>query len=1684
MKPTDSINNIEGGNNQILPNATTAIQYFIFGDKAQKETLAKNENDSSNVEVLDMWSFSGFPPKMPPKEIDRTSDITLCEKRLQSDHILCLNGEYGVGLSTLLSQFARRHRTNCVSYFFNDIDRIRLYANVIGASIAEQLYWYAYEKPMPSDYIKDGESSIPMLYNHVMKAMRRKHDDVMYFVFDGFDNIPSEFRDGIVRILNLLQWESSRFIFSGSKDSIKDYFEKNRQWTLSENELTRFSEADAKEYFKTFAKNANDDDLVQLYKISQYGNAHRMDIIRSHYLEKDRLHDILNSDLTGESDLYEDDYGRIIADRDNMVLYFFALLSFATFPIDINFAAKTLDTNTCQIQRIVAKYREFISINDNYVISVKEEGFHKHLKKKLSSYKSTIENCIIDVITKLEDPSKFCDVLPALYKSQNRNDDLVNYLTKDNVQYVLIKNKSQAYLNEQCDLGFEACQSHPDKYIEGLFLFAINKSSSREIEKNVLWDYEIEALLALGKYSQAMTLAQSVYLEEEKLKCYLLIARKRKELCLDDEAVLKDTIKQLVESIKFENIPDKALELAQLLFPVDYESAIGIVDRVAKLHRKDINTDSIYTLFSLNKKIDPEDPARRDISTSKIQDDDLRNFADAAKGLFADSDVHQLLSELKRLPNNSQQLHFLQYWLPEHEKKKDVGLVVLEAIRLIVADSDTEMPKARELNAICQSMHTMSAEQMAKAMDYIDSLGDEIKYPTTDYVDAMLTVIEASRKLLPERSHANLEDLYLYVDDIEDLGVRLNCLSKLLEHFDELGDRVEVERTIGSTFELGKEIIDGINKLLTETAYHFKVIEGPLKALVCGYRSMINPIIENVNTDERRSKAYSYAATQYLLKVKEDKLDLNYFFSLLLKSKMEYGDHNRPLEVLSEKLSEDNPTDEKHLKVIKKNFSYIENLEETPVRCIIVMRIYKWLLKNFPDDAFVGRARHVLSDTWDSIDMQSSKIILGFHIAKSLSKDSREESEKFLDNSIELKKNSFLSSSSCLNAFHYSIKLYEESIYRLIRLGMCDEKTLAQFRDDTDNLLSKSECIKAWGKVALEYYLANDEKMFQQLGDEHIPVEFSNFSTYDQKCIIYIISPALFLRSSEKFFRLLDSYDEYFRNACINNIIRFIITKSVTPIDVSIRNRSFDLSFPDCSKLTELLEKVTDDEIIFNTVDIIARILRQTNRKIKPLSTPQKNQITNDLIKIVETKLPTTNGIQHEGYKIASLGALLHANGDIQSKEKSEWEKKIDSINNIADRAFLYFLIGPYMSRRNDKEEFFSMGIQVAESIKFTYDRAYRLDMAITECVDNNLGSMVQRVAEEARKSLAVNGTIDEHKHFIDVLYQYKPELAEEYAEKIDNDPARLYDKQQLRKHLDSVKKLEMAGKEMKSVNGLNHREQRKFFSNHLSNLLEGTEQLLTVGESCNLCINYIYSHNISESFDAILYFMETVAKREKLSKNQTKLIESIHRAIRYNLKIVLSLASGTKIKLDRINALFKANGTEADGEIPIGGYNKAINYLLDWYRRNQYNKLIIIDPYFQPEDLSVIKQFTDESRELSISILTHNGKDTIDDYRGTWRKYSNGVKIPVKVHFVHFVNNSNDGPLHDRYWILEDEENDCQTGLKLNSISGMGNKESSITPIDNNIVLSALHIYDRYADAKVKRCSGRDLEYGDIELH
>ena len=122
---SDNTIDIKGGSNQILPNATEAKQNIYIGDSAiQIAQQAKGR--AVDAQLTDMTTFSGTFPAQVEHELMRDAFLSLCEDKFKNYNVVCLTGEEGVGTTTFLSQFVRKHHDNCVSYFFNGFDRIQL----------------------------------------------------------------------------------------------------------------------------------------------------------------------------------------------------------------------------------------------------------------------------------------------------------------------------------------------------------------------------------------------------------------------------------------------------------------------------------------------------------------------------------------------------------------------------------------------------------------------------------------------------------------------------------------------------------------------------------------------------------------------------------------------------------------------------------------------------------------------------------------------------------------------------------------------------------------------------------------------------------------------------------------------------------------------------------------------------------------------------------------------------------------------------------------------------------------------------------------------------------------------------------------------------------------------------------------------------------------------------------------------------------------------------------------------------------------------------------------------------------------------------------------------------------------------------------------------------------------------
>lgn len=86
---------------------------------------------------------------------------------------------------------------------------------------------------------------------------------------------------------------------------------------------------------------------------------------------------------------------------------------------------------------------------------------------------------------------------------------------------------------------------------------------------------------------------------------------------------------------------------------------------------------------------------------------------------------------------------------------------------------------------------------------------------------------------------------------------------------------------------------------------------------------------------------------------------------------------------------------------------------------------------------------------------------------------------------------------------------------------------------------------------------------------------------------------------------------------------------------------------------------------------------------------------------------------------------------------------------------------------------------------------------------------------------------------------------------------------------------------------------------------------------------------------------------------------------------------------------------------------NKARAYIINWYKSKNYGSLTIIDPYFKPSDLGVIKSLCDINNDLEINILCHRQKYQNEDYLKKWKHISSGVTNSISIHFMWYKSHS-----------------------------------------------------------------------------
>lgn len=1633
-------------------------------------------------------------PNKPNDEILRESYIDVIERTLKENNVIFIEGESGVGKTTLLRQFAIKKRSNVISHFINQADKYTYKPNFISENLVAQVYYYTYGKMINEEDLYEISENFNSTKHYKQFRKKIRKTESLYFIFDGIGDINKKDRDLVKYIIDDLPWGSVKVIFSGDMEELH-YLIPPKQKSKSLL-LPHFDLWQTKEYFKGITDDNNH--LREIHRICKKGLPERLWQVKR--ICKDiGIDDFMSDDIDEKTNLFDVEWRQQkISEQQNLSL---SVIAFHDSTCNIEQIAKILECNATDI----------VSIKDLPFIQTSKEGdnllfvsdsYKRFAQTKLSKHKNDVTHKLIEYYEKNPINKESFLNLPPLYYRAKKMAKLTEFLSVENFVKHIENEQSLSSILRNLGYGIDSSKQL-SKFNGTYFRLALHKSSILEIERCEILKSEMEAMTMLGKYQEALALARSPLLKEDKLELLSILAKYRKEKELSDDEFLKNEIKLLYDQINFDVIKDKAIKLSSLLLYSCPDLAIDLAEKLSGKSSGKNSIDMLFAILSLqameiNKKT-KSDATDVDLIQAKIRDEDLKKLVSAFKFFADEYKADGIKSIAKKLKNVSQKLFILRGWISSNQKDEEIADIIDYTLNIIISNSSEEAPSASVLADIASPLPKITDIGKLKILiNLFDSQKEIITTPTRDYVRLQLILSEAVLTFEPNIAKDRLFELYANVDDISDLSIKIDCLCLFWNTLISIDKNDNIRREIMAD-NIEKDISNNIDSMLSQTAYHYKLIEYSTKLLSKNRLDFVLNFIKKLNTEERRDAGFRTVALSYVNGLKVDDIDFSKAIEVVNEIKKSEVREDTFVEIVDRLLEEEKDILPYIESLIKCGYiRYCKEILNSDSKSYAITKMIVILHYDYKNrKTLITKLLSILEKTWSSIDAQWKKVEIGYLIARDLVVVSEEEAQKYVVRSSELRRNIGLFSSSMTKKYVMCIRLCIQSFYGLIKNSGSNETTIEKIHELIRQIPSTGYKIMLWSDIALKMRAYEKHDDFRFVVKKYLRPLFEDFKKCDDKNrkyeVITNISPTLYLNSKTLFNQIISDIPKDYHDEAYSNIMDFLITKVPTNDPAEEREKGYNIEYKDCIELVDLLEKLQSDYIIHEFVRLIVKAINNNNNRI---TREQKSFIKQKIDDVIDRKLPSLDGIQHKGYWI-----VAHAqNMGLSNYDKNKWSIMYDEaqkISNISDRALLAAMLSDTENRQNRKGRKdineLKNAIDYIKKIPSNYDKLVRFCVIGEYCYEMGGKEYFMKVGKEIGESIIKdkNTNIKDIRSLIDMAQQYHPKLADIYIEMLDQDPARKKAKSIMEKIVETDKKIDAVNKDFKSIKDLSSKELIKVSQNKIAELNSGRFTSKEIDDL--ICvIEKICTLPISECYPIASYFIQNAIIKYENNNRNLKILQSLFDATYENAKFVytLCLDSLPKIKTHYKNINYD-EGAATNEIFSAGERGEVLAWIKTWFRGNLKENIIIVDPYFTKDDLELIQIVQEISPECEITILTskESGNNSHDnnqaEYRQAWKKISS-ESPPITEIIIVWINGGEENkksPFHDRWWLFNNVEKGLRVGTSFNSMGKSKDFEVSeinsdeIARIENDVVSN--YIYRR-----VKKYKEYRLSYNIINLN
>lgn len=1619
--------------------------------------------------LLTTNAFSTFYPGNYQYEIDRNNLLDTLEKMTETSDIISVSGETATGKTVLLKQFCERKET--ISIFISQAKPISASLEITLIDLIKQINFLT-----KGQVITELPNSIPQLKIMYTRALSQlsyyaSSGNVVYLVIDGLYHA-ADTSDAIIEAL-------LQELIPFGKKNIKVIISKNDE----PDQLSAFINAIPyrKKELSMIGINSNEVGLI----------------FKDLNLEEQTIEDIRLTFLGNPSDIVELrnilekedlDIDRIPQNifeylwkkqnyEDETFLRLFSLIVFSSKDLNLDELSSILDISPAKVVKEI-EGNPFMSI-ENGIPKIKNETYLKRLEKKLDSKKKETYDLLATFILAKGSKNDYW-LLTKYYEGSEKYAELISIL--DNSDYIDSVLSSNSMSSLRLLVGSGLRTSNKIDSLTNIYKYSLENSLIKA-QSNSNNGNEIEALMLLQQENKALSIARNSRVIEEKIHLLSMIARIQKKNRGIVDPQLIDEIKKIYENLNLDYIGEKGVAIASELIAVDVDLAIGLLERTFELESDNNALDKMMVALSIDSLSEGASEPGYELFENikdRVKDPELKNIFSTMFNFSKSISPKNLIQELEKIDSLNAKITFLSNWCDDNDTGEK-RLEILEYGFNQLSTSNDYKSNAGIYFKLSNQLLFDDIGEYEKIIELFDSRREllEENGPTVFYVRLTLNIINCLDKNNKEAAVNRIDDLYTYVDKIEDISIKLECKSYILRELKKYKNSAFYEEQLRIIEILQTELEAELTEITSNFAYQEDLLGKTIQVLANTDFDFCLSTVNNVNTVVNREKLYSNLidglVDQGILNTTDNVIDGNILGKVvdianIIKYDLDIYDHSifYMIDSLNLVATEKGTGLTCSQSTFYKILNSINNIRDTRRKTLSLAM----LLNIFSDTDFVNQQNieDSMKNSWNSIDILPRKISIGYELVTTLTKKRFDIATSFINEIQDEKVKNSQFNTEEFWTFIMSLRLLIHAFR-----GVNSEKH-SHLIQSMEKIKSLIDTVESFGEQAILYsmlLLDISNKTSQVAVKEILTIinkKIDGISNEDTRFKAYVLSkcaPALYLNSPSYLEANIDLLSPREKDNVYSSLCIYYLTKTdnYQPFDLG-SNAKYNYSYEDILEVVNLISKIEQDSLKYVILKLLLGIIRDNQGT--QLNQERMNDLKQRIRSTINNSFTSNQFIQHDGYKIISEYYHWICFDSYQKDKVNTFLERIKEIPNISDRIFCMTSIASEIRPKDHqlRDDILADAEIMIDELNSTSEKILRLeDMA--DSIKSKKHSKEKYYIQKALDLIDDQENKKMERRLIDLAYQLDSEFANSLVSSIKGTKLEIESKKKRYKNRINLLALNEKVRNDKGKEDFSTMEYEEAANlgdacwKSYSNLMAGSiaarkpiflKKYLQIGSTLS----------IEQSFPIFSWFLENSnRKSDKSSRNE--FFEATYIAC----KFALTNKQYSEKSLQDIETYFQKESMAVS--ITEENVDEAKKFIAEKLSKGTIENIIITDPYFDKDDLKFIFELYQllEEDDLIFSVITgpKRYKNSYDDekndeeFREYWKDKVSSENPPNICVIVATDKVTGDSPFHDRYMISNEH------GVSLGgSINGLGkSKEININVLPEDTRRDRAEYFSHY---------------------